>query len=118
MKQILIFTLLFYFVASFLQPPFLNEDEVLRETHKSLLSQKMSYSPTAVKQNEFNSTQLIQFIHRIMSCTRVPGMAVSVIKDGKVIFSEGFGYRNLETGAKVTPNTLFSIASTTKGNFI
>ena len=42
------------------------------------------------------------------------GAAVAVIKDGEMIISEGFGYRNLETKAPVTPRTLFAIGSSTK----
>src|SRR5690606_8793046 len=103
MKRLLLFTLLFYYAVS--QIPFLNEDQTLYETRKFLPTQK--HFQTSATKNDFNSTQLIQFIHKIMSCTRIPGMAISVIKDGRVIFAEGFGYRNIETGAKVTPNTLF-----------
>ena len=39
---------------------------------------------------------------------------VAVIKDGEVIISEGFGYRNIETKEAVTPNTRFAIGSSTK----
>ena len=33
----------------------------------------------------------------MMKDLNVPGAAVAVIKDGEVIISEGFGYRNIET---------------------
>lgn len=41
----------------------------------------------------------------MMKDLNVPGAAVAVIKDGEVIISEGFGYRNIETKEAVTPNT-------------
>ncbi|MFP4469097.1 MAG: serine hydrolase [Bacteroidales bacterium] len=44
----------------------------------------------------------------------VPGLAVAIVKDGEIIFSEGFGVRNIETGDRVTGQTLFPIASNTK----
>ncbi len=44
----------------------------------------------------------------------VPGMAVAIVKDGKVIFSKGYGVRNVDTGEPVDGNTLFAIASNTK----
>ncbi len=44
----------------------------------------------------------------------VPGIAVAVIKDGKVIHSKGYGVRSLKTGKKVDENTLFGIASNSK----
>ncbi len=39
----------------------------------------------------------------MMKDLNVPGAAVAIIKDGEVIISEGFGYRNLETKEPVTP---------------
>lgn len=42
------------------------------------------------------------------------GAAVAVIKNDKVIYAKGFGTSNVETGAPVTPRTLFQIGSVTK----
>lgn len=36
-------------------------------------------------------------VEKMMKDLKVPGAAVAVIKDGEVIISEGFGYRNIET---------------------
>ena len=45
----------------------------------------------------------------------IPGMAISVSHRGDLIWSQGFGYANLETKQKVTPNTTqFRIASISK----
>ncbi|MGH2647133.1 MAG: serine hydrolase, partial [Ginsengibacter sp.] len=44
----------------------------------------------------------------------VPGIAVAVVKDGKVIHAKGYGVRSLNTKQKVDENTLFGIASNTK----
>jgi CubicO group peptidase (beta-lactamase class C family) len=44
----------------------------------------------------------------------VPGMALAIVKDGKVVLSEGFGYRDAAAKLPVTPNTLFAIGSSTK----
>lgn len=35
-------------------------------------------------------------VEKMMKDLHVPGAAVAVIKDGEVIISEGFGYRNIE----------------------
>ncbi|MDZ5610145.1 serine hydrolase [Bacillus pseudomycoides] len=53
-------------------------------------------------------------IEKMMKDLNVPGAAVAIIKDGKVIVSEGFGYRNLEQKEPVTPQTRFAIGSATK----
>ncbi len=44
----------------------------------------------------------------------VPGIAVCVIKDGRVIHSRGYGFRSLNTRQPVDENTLFGIASNSK----
>ncbi len=44
----------------------------------------------------------------------VPGMGVSIVKDGEVIFSGGFGVRDREQGLPVTENTIFAIGSSSK----
>ncbi len=50
----------------------------------------------------------------MMTDLHVPGAAVAVIKDGEIIVSEGFGYRNLEQQEAATPQTHFAIGSATK----
>lgn len=44
----------------------------------------------------------------------IPGMAIAIVKDDKVIFSKGFGVSDLENNTPVTAKTIFSIGSTTK----
>ena len=44
----------------------------------------------------------------------VPGMAVAIVENDKVIFAKGFGVTNLNTNKKVNKDTLFGIASNTK----
>ncbi|MFP4083216.1 MAG: serine hydrolase [Candidatus Aminicenantes bacterium] len=57
---------------------------------------------------------LDQFIKDRMEEWKVPGLAISVVKEGKVIYSEGFGLRNVEQELEVTPRTLFAIGSCSK----
>ncbi|MFX0557443.1 serine hydrolase domain-containing protein [Maribacter sp. CXY002] len=46
---------------------------------------------------------------------KVPGLAISVWKDGDTIFQKGYGYANLETEEPVLPKkTIFRIASISK----
>lgn len=42
------------------------------------------------------------------------GVAVVVIEGGRIVWEEGFGWANRETGLKATPHTPFSMASLTK----
>ncbi|MEK6322821.1 MAG: serine hydrolase [Acidobacteriota bacterium] len=44
----------------------------------------------------------------------VPGLAVAIVKDGKVVLAKGYGVRKLGEPTPVDENTLFGIASNTK----
>ena len=44
----------------------------------------------------------------------VPGIAVAIVQDGKIVLERGYGVRELGKDAKVDANTLFAIASNTK----
>lgn len=44
----------------------------------------------------------------------IPGMAVGIVKDGKVVYAQGFGEKQLGKPDKVDANTIFSIASVSK----
>jgi CubicO group peptidase (beta-lactamase class C family) len=44
----------------------------------------------------------------------VPGMSVAIVKDGKVVFSKGYGVKEVDKPEKPDENTLFAIASNTK----
>lgn len=54
------------------------------------------------------------FIKAEMQKQNVPGVAVAVIKDGKVIKSKGYGLANVETNTAVTNETVFKIGSISK----
>jgi CubicO group peptidase (beta-lactamase class C family) len=53
-------------------------------------------------------------VERVRKDFDVPGIAVAVVKDGKVVHLKGYGVRKLGDAAPVTPGTLFGIASNTK----
>jgi CubicO group peptidase (beta-lactamase class C family) len=63
---------------------------------------------------QINTTHLEEVINTSMARFDVPGMAVAVVQDDKVVFAKGFGISNLNTNAKVNKDTLFGIASNTK----
>lgn len=45
----------------------------------------------------------------------VPGLAISLIHDSRVVWSEGFGVASTITHRRVTPETVFEVASNSKG---
>ena len=43
-----------------------------------------------------------------------PGLAVAVVRDGKVLLTRGYGYASLEHRVPITPATVFDVASVSK----
>jgi CubicO group peptidase (beta-lactamase class C family) len=71
-------------------------------------------APKPIKNLEQKLKKFRLFMDAEMKRWEVPGIGVGVYKDGKVLLSEGFGYRNLEKKLPVTPNTIFAIGSASK----
>ena len=44
----------------------------------------------------------------------VPGAAIALVQDGRLVLAEGFGVRDLATGAPTTADTVFQLASVSK----
>jgi CubicO group peptidase (beta-lactamase class C family) len=54
------------------------------------------------------------FMAQVLKDWKVPGVAVGVVQNGKMILLKGYGYRDVEKQLPVTPNTLFAVGSITK----
>ncbi len=55
-----------------------------------------------------------ELIERAMGDFIVPGLAVAVVRGDEVVFSRGFGHRDVANRLPVTPGTQFAIGSATK----
>jgi CubicO group peptidase (beta-lactamase class C family) len=73
----------------------------------------LGYNATA-QNPSFVSDSLDKYIERGMKQWQIPGLAIAIVKDGKVILSKGYGVRELGKDDKVDENTLFIIASNSK----
>jgi CubicO group peptidase (beta-lactamase class C family) len=65
-------------------------------------------------QPSFVKDSLDSYINKGMRDWDIPGLAIVIVKDGKVVVMNGYGVRNLETKEPVDENTLFMIASNSK----
>ncbi len=61
-----------------------------------------------------SAKQIDSLTELVLKTFNVPGIAVGVVKDGKLIHAKGYGVANLATGKKVDENTLFGVASNSK----
>lgn len=59
-------------------------------------------------------SDLDAYVQKIMLDWKVPGLAVAVVKDGKLVLARGYGVREIGNPGKVDADTLFTIASNTK----
>lgn len=53
-------------------------------------------------------------INQLIQQSRVAGIAVAVVKKGKIIYTHSFGLKNIETNTPLTDDCLFRIASISK----
>jgi CubicO group peptidase (beta-lactamase class C family) len=54
------------------------------------------------------------FMQQLLKQANVPGVSIAIIQDFKVVLAVGYGVADAETGAQVTPNTMFQAASISK----
>ena len=74
------------------------------------------YGEVSVVPTEYVSAvqEARQLVHEYMAERGVPGTSVAVGVNGRLVWSEGFGYANVELGTSVTPLTRFRGGSTSK----
>lgn len=53
-------------------------------------------------------------VQKGMQDWQIPGLAVAIVKDGKIFYARGFGEKKMGEGAQVDEHTLFGIASVSK----
>ncbi|MBD0260817.1 MAG: beta-lactamase family protein, partial [Cytophagales bacterium] len=73
-----------------------------------LLAHRLSAQPA------FVTDSLDRYVTRGMADWQIPGLAVAVVKDGKVVCLKGYGVREASRPDRVDENTLFMIGSNTK----
>jgi len=50
----------------------------------------------------------------LMKKSGIPGMAVAVVHGGKTVYAKGFGVKDVRSGDKIDPDTVFQLASLSK----
>ena len=58
---------------------------------------------------------LKRFVRDSMIALKVPGVGLAIIDHDRIVYEDGLGVKDLATGAPVDKDTLFMIASNTKG---
>lgn len=71
-----------------------------------LATQCLAQNSTEAKVDEYLSTE--------MKAQQIPGIALAVVKDGKIVLARGYGFANVEYQVPVKPETIFQSGSTGK----
>ena len=105
MKKTLIFSLTLLFLFLFTLAPeriFASEDPpplLLNKNLKAVISDLETRIPDLMEKAE------------------IPGLQIALVRDGKVVWHQGFGFKNASTRAPATDETIFEAASLTKPFF-
>jgi CubicO group peptidase (beta-lactamase class C family) len=59
-------------------------------------------------------SEIDAYAQKVREDWKIPGMAVAIVKDDKVIFQKGYGVRDIGKPEPVDENTLYAIASNSK----
>jgi CubicO group peptidase (beta-lactamase class C family) len=70
--------------------------------------------PSFAQTLEQKLAEIDAYAEKVRVDWNVPGFAIAIVKDDKVVFAKGYGVRELGKPEKVDENTLFAIASNTK----
>ena len=68
----------------------------------------------AMSAQTFDSAKLDAIAAEAMRAWKVPGTAVAIIQDDRVVVSKGYGVKRIGTNDPVTKDTIFAIGSATK----
>ena len=63
---------------------------------------------------QISNEEVDNVVNRALTAFNVPGIAVAIVKDGKVVLAKGYGVKSIQTKEKVDANSLFGIASNSK----
>lgn len=66
------------------------------------------------KEDKSTEQKIDTYIKKVIEINEIPGVALAVIKDGKVIYEKYYGKASLEENKAVDKNTVFKVFSTTK----
>lgn len=87
-----------------------------RSLRLGLLLLLLFVAPLALRaqEQEARLKEIDEYARQVMKDWRVPGFAMAIVKDDKVIFAKGYGLRKLGETAPVDERTLFAVASNSK----
>ena len=82
---------------------------------KSVIAATVVFAAVATAQSpDAKAQELDAYVAKAVRDWQAPGLAIAVVKDGKVVFAKGYGVREIGKPASFDTATMSAIASTTK----
>jgi CubicO group peptidase (beta-lactamase class C family) len=82
--------------------------------HRYALLLALLFIPAPLRAAEFDPKPIDEVVEKALKEFKAPGAAVVIVKDGEIVYLKGFGVREKGKDEKVTPDTVFPIASCSK----
>ena len=71
-------------------------------------------APLLAQDNEAIARRTEEYLLEVKKQWQIPGMAMAIVKDGEVVYSNGFGVKEMGGDRKVDSKTVFQIGSVSK----
>ncbi len=107
-KYFLIFLLIISHSSSY------KESHELPELHQEIDTNGLNFRITNELSDFSGSSFIEREVTKFLGQWDIAGMSMSIVKDGKLVYSQGFGYADVEAKQPVSPGDLFRIASVSK----
>lgn len=75
---------------------------------------EQSTAVNAPQTDDATSVAVNAYVESQMKAQRIPGLALAVVRDGQLSWSQGYGLANIELEVKVKPETIFQTGSVGK----
>jgi len=72
------------------------------------------FASSIYSQKSAKIEDLDQYFEKAVEEFELPGLAIAMVKDGEVIFSKGYGFKDADEGIAMSTGSLFNIASCSK----
>jgi CubicO group peptidase (beta-lactamase class C family) len=79
----------------------------------AILALILLVSPACLAQESYEK-KIGEYLRKEMQAQQIPGVALAVVKDGKIVLARGYGLANVEHQVPVKPETIFQSGSTGK----
>ncbi|GAC12984.1 serine hydrolase domain-containing protein [Aliiglaciecola lipolytica] len=98
----------------------------LSKRRSQLNTLEQSYTVVGYENEDFSTAKaqkldakkiesLLSFVRESAEKLKVPGVGIAVMQDGEILYEGGVGVKDIDTGEPVGKDTLFAVASNTKG---